>query len=34
MWDNNVDELHMKTKCLKQFGRIIGEEDHRYAPPI
>ncbi len=22
----------MKTKCQKQLGRILGKEDHQYAP--
>jgi hypothetical protein len=24
----------MKTKCLKQHGHLLGEEDHQYATDI
>jgi hypothetical protein len=26
--NKKVDELHMKTKCPKQLGRFLGEENH------
>ncbi len=32
MWDKKVDELHMKTKCPKQLGCLLGEKDCRYVP--
>jgi hypothetical protein len=32
MWDKEIDDLHMKTKCPKQHGRLSKKEDHLYAP--
>ncbi len=29
-----VDKLHMRPKCPKQLGRLLGEEDHQYAPHL
>jgi hypothetical protein len=32
MQNKKVNELHMKTKCPKQLGHLLGEEDHCYVP--
>jgi hypothetical protein len=32
MWDKEIDDLHMKTKCPKQHGRLSKKEDHLYVP--
>jgi hypothetical protein len=34
MWDKKVGELHMRTKCPKQLGCLLGKEDHKYAPRL
>jgi hypothetical protein len=32
MWDKEIDDLHMKTKCPKQHGHLSKKKDHLYAP--
>jgi hypothetical protein len=32
MSNKKVNELHMKTKCPKQLGHLLKEEDFLYAP--
>ncbi len=32
MWNKNVDELYMKTKCPKQPSHFLKKEDHQFVP--
>ncbi len=32
VWNKKVNKLHMKTKCPKQPGHLLGKKNHRYAP--